>query len=136
MCIRDRLISLAIMALSLVGNGFILNTLFGQIESDVMDNARIYFYITALSFPFLAVYNSCAALYRTMGNSKVSMKTSLLMNGINIVGNTIGVYVLHVGVAGVAVPTLVSVSYTHLVTSIISIYFFLPSELAIMYAAG
>ena len=70
-----------------------------------MDNARIYFYITALSFPFLAVYNSCAALYRTMGNSKVSMKTSLLMNGINIVGNTIGVYVLHVGVAGVAVPT-------------------------------
>ena len=76
------LISLAIMALSLVGNGFILNILFGQIERDVMDNARIYFYITALSFPFLAVYNSCAALYRTMGNSKVSMKTSLLMNDI------------------------------------------------------
>ena len=113
------LISLAIMALSLVGNGFILNTLFGQIESDVMDNARIYFYITALSFPFLAVYNSCAALYRTMGNSKVSMKTSLLMNGINIVGNTIGVYVLHVGVAGVAVPTLVSRAVAAIVMLII-----------------
>ena len=113
------LISLAIMALSLVGNRFILNTLFGQIESDVMDNARIYFYITALSFPFLAVYNSCAALYRTMGNSKVSMKTSLLMNGINIVGNTIGVYVLHVGVAGVAVPTLVSRAVAAIVMLII-----------------
>ena len=102
------LISLGIMALSLLGNGLILDLLYGSIESDVMHNASVYFYITALSFPFLAVYNSCAALYRIMGNSKVSMKTSLLMNCINVAGNAIGVYVLHAGVAGVAVPTLVS----------------------------
>ena len=70
-----------------------------------MANARTYFYITALSFPFLAVYNSCAALCRVMGNSKISMEASLVMNGINIAGNAIGVYVLRVGVAGVAVPT-------------------------------
>lgn len=101
-------LSTAIMALSLLGNRVILRTLFGKIEADVMANARLYFYITALSFPFLAVYNSCAALYRTMGNSKVSMKTSLVMNGLNIAGNALGVYVLRVGVAGVAVPTLIS----------------------------
>ncbi len=97
-----------IMALSLLGNKVILSTLFGKIEADVMSNARLYFYITSLSFPFLAIYNSCAALYRVMGNSKVSMETSLVMNGMNIAGNALGVYVLRVGVAGVAVPTLIS----------------------------
>ncbi len=102
------LISVVIMAISLLGNGVILKLLFGKIEADVMANARTYFYITALSFPFLAVYNSCAALCRVMGNSKISMEASLVMNGINIAGNAIGVYVLRVGVAGVAVPTLVS----------------------------
>ena len=101
-------LSLIIMILSLVGNGVILRVLFGKIEADVMENARIYFYITAISFPFLAIYNSCAALYRVMGNSNISMKTSLIMNGINVVGNAIGVYVLKVGVVGVAVPTLIS----------------------------
>ena len=100
--------SVMIMAISLLGNGLILRVLFGKIEADVMSNARLYFYITALSFPFLAIYNSCAALYRVMGNSRVSMETSLVMNGLNIGGNAIGVYVLRVGVAGVAVPTLIS----------------------------
>ena len=78
------LISVVIMAISLLGNGVILKLLFGKIEADVMANARTYFYITALSFPFLAVYNSCAALCRVMGNSKISMEASLVMNGINI----------------------------------------------------
>ena len=52
-----------IMLLSLLGNRVILSVLFGKIEADVMSNARLYFYITALSFPFLAVYNSCAGLW-------------------------------------------------------------------------
>ncbi len=102
------LISVAIMAVSLIGNRVILEVLFGRIEADVMADARVYFYITALSFPFLAIYNSCAALCRVMGDSKISMEASLVMNGINIAGNAVGVYVLRVGVAGVAVPTLVS----------------------------
>ncbi|QNM05230.1 MATE family efflux transporter [Qiania dongpingensis] len=101
-------ISAAIMVIALVGNRVILSVIFGKIDADVMADASLYFYITSLSFPFLAMYNSCAALYRAMGNSKVSMKTSLVMNGINIAGNAIGVYVLRVGVAGVAVPTLIS----------------------------
>ena len=35
----------------------------------------------------LAVYNGCAALFRTMGNSKTAMQMSLFMNAINIIGN-------------------------------------------------
>ena len=47
-------------------------------------------------------------MFRSVGNSKVSMQVSLWMNGINVAGNALCVFVLKMGVAGVAVPTLVS----------------------------
>ena len=86
----------------------LLSLFFGKIEADVRQNAIIYLLITAISFPFIAVYNSCAALFRSMGNSKVTFKVSILMNSINIVGNAICIYGLRMGVEGVAIPTLVS----------------------------
>lgn len=100
------LIATAIMIFCLAGNYGILHLLFPKISQDVLQNARTYFFVTSLSFPFLAIYNSCAALYRTMGNSKISMETSLVMNGVNVIGNAIGVYLLKAGVLGVAIPTL------------------------------
>lgn len=63
---------------------------------------------TALSFPFLALYNAGAAIFRSTGNSAVSMKVSVIVNGINFCGNALCVFVLKMGVAGVAVPTLIS----------------------------
>lgn len=102
------IISMGLMILSLAGNRVILSTIFGKVGNDVMYNARVYFYITALSYPFLAIYNSCAALCRSMGNSKVSMKAALIMNAVNVAGNAVLVYGFHMGVEGVAIPTLVS----------------------------
>lgn len=101
-------ISMGLMLFSIVLRGQILRISFGNIENDVMENAMTYFWITALSYPFLAVYNSCAALFRTMGNSRVSMFAAFVTNIINITGNAICVYVLHMGVAGVAIPTLIA----------------------------
>ncbi len=101
-------ISAFIMVLALVLRYQILRLFFGSIADDVMQSALTYFWISALSYPFIAVYNACAALFRSMGNSKVSMFTSVCMNGINIVGNAIFVFVFHMGVAGVALSTLIS----------------------------
>lgn len=102
------LVSVVIAAIALIGNRHVLALIFGKVEDSVMRNAQIYFWLSALSYPFLAVYNSCAALYRAMGNSKVSMYASLAMNAINIAGNAICVFGLHMGVEGVGIPTLVS----------------------------
>lgn len=102
------MITIGITILVMLLNRPLLRLFFGKIEEDVMDNAVIYLLITALSFPFLAVYNSCAALFRSMGNSKITFKVSLLMNVINVAGNAIGIFVLHLGVAGVAFPSLIS----------------------------
>ena len=101
-------LSLAVSVIALIGNRLLLASIFGNVESRVMNDAVIYFRITALSYPFMAIYNSCAALFRSMGNSKVSMVVSIVMNTINIVGNAICVFGLHMGVTGVAIPTLTS----------------------------
>lgn len=101
-------ISVVIMIFCLVFHKAILSLFFGSIEADVMKASITYFLITALSFPFLGVYNSSSALFRSIEKTKVTMYVSLLMNAINIVGNYIGVIILGAGVAGVAVPTLVS----------------------------
>ena len=81
---------------------------FGAIEADVKAAGLKYLRITALSFPFIALYNAGAAIFRSVGNSKVSMKVSMLMNIINVAGNAFCIFVLKWGVYGAAVPTLVS----------------------------
>ena len=101
-------VSLLICGVVIAADEPILRLLFGAIEPDVMANAVMYLIITALSFPFLAVYNSCAALFRSMGNSRITLKVSVIVNLINVVGNAFCLFVLHMGVAGVAIPTLVS----------------------------
>ena len=86
----------------------IMRLFFGSIDADVMEAGLIYFRITALAFPFIALYCTAAAVFRSMGNSKLTMKISILMNLINVSGNAVCVMGLKMGVAGVAIPTLIS----------------------------
>ena len=102
------IITTIISVLMIIFNHGIISLFFGRIEQDVFNNSVIYLVISALSFPFLAIYNSCAALFRSMGNSQITLKVSILMNIINVCGNALGVYVFKIGVAGVAIPSLIS----------------------------
>lgn len=102
------LISLGFGLLCFLLHSSILHLLYGSVASDVMQNAKDYFWITALSFPFLGLYNSATALFRSMNKTHVTMRVSLLMNAINLIGNYICVYRMHMAAAGVAWPTLVS----------------------------
>lgn len=101
-------ISLILTAVTLLFGDTLLSLLFGGIEADVMMNAQTYIFYSALSFPFIAVYSACAALFRSMGNSKVSMFISFLMNMINVVGNAVLIFGFSMGVAGAAIATLAS----------------------------
>ena len=102
------IISTVIMVICLLLHRMILKFLFGSIENNVMEAAITYFWVSALSFPFLGIYNTSAALFRSMGKTKTTMYVSLLMNVINVVGNSIGIFLFHAGVIGVAIPTLIS----------------------------
>ncbi|MGO0907108.1 MATE family efflux transporter [Clostridioides difficile] len=99
-------ISLLFMSVCLIFNGQILSLFFGNIELDVMRNARTYFYITTVSFPFIAIYSSSVALFRAMGDTKTAMVSSFIMNIINIGINALLIYGLGLGVLGAALGTL------------------------------
>lgn len=101
-------VSIIIMGFALVCRTSMLNLVFGSIDSDVMFSAKNYFLYSALSYPFLALYNAAGALFRSMGNSKVSMIASFIMNIVNIIGNAILIYGFKTGVAGAAIATLIS----------------------------
>ncbi len=102
------IVACAIAALCLVFRDGLLRLIFGAIEPDVLRAAQIYIIFSAVSYPFLGLYNSGAALFRSMGNSKISLFASILMNLMNITGNAIFIFVLHMGVAGAALATLLS----------------------------
>ena len=90
------------------GKYVILHGIFGKIEADVMHHADVYLMIVTMSIPFMAMYNAGAAIFRAMGNSKISMNVSIIMNIINVGGNALLIYGFHGGTEGVAIPTLVS----------------------------
>lgn len=87
-------------AVCLIGKAPILYALFGSAESAVMQNAQTYFWISALTYPLIALYNVGAALFRVQGNSRVSMLAALIMNIINISLNALFIFGFHMGVAG------------------------------------
>lgn len=101
-------ISSLVMLLSLVLCSPMLKLIFGAIEPDVMQNAKIYFIYLAISFPMLGIYNACAAIFRAMGNTKISLTTSIIMNFVNIAGNAILIYIFKMGAAGAAIATSLS----------------------------
>ena len=111
------LISLAVMAFSVIFRRGILQLFYRSVEADVMEAAVLYLFVTALSYPFLGIYNSAAALFRSMGKTNRTMQVSMMMNLINVIGNAIGIFILHAGVLGVAVPTLISRIFAGLVMS-------------------
>jgi len=86
----------------------ILRGIFGSIDVDVMRYAETYFLLSALSYPFIGLYNAGAALFRAQGNSKISMMSSLVMNVVNIGGNAVLIYGFKMGVMGAALASLVS----------------------------
>jgi putative MATE family efflux protein len=101
-------LSSVVMIISLIGNRALLQLIYGKIDTEVMNHAVTYFYLTAISFPFLAIYSGSAALCRSMGNTKITMMTSVLVNVINVTGNAIFVFGLGMGAGGVGAATLIS----------------------------
>ena len=100
--------SLVVAAVVVVGRHAILRGIFGSIDADVMRYAETYFLLSALSYPFIGLYNAGAALFRAQGNSRISMLSSLVMNVINIGGNAVLIYGFGMGVLGAALASLVS----------------------------
>ena len=100
--------SLAVSVLMLFLRQQVLGVIYGHIESSVMDAALSYFTPILISFPFLAVLNSCNALFRSMGKSRITMIVAIIMNLINVSGNAIFIYVFDMETFGAGLASLLS----------------------------
>ena len=101
-------ISVAVTALCLLFRVPLLKLIFGKVESDVMTASQVYFFYTALSFPFIALYDAGASIFRSQGNTRGPMTVSVISNVINIGGNAALIWGFNMGVAGAAIATVFS----------------------------
>jgi len=126
------IISLILMIFTLIARRFMIRAIFGNIADDVMQAADIYFVFIALSYPFLALYTACAAMFRCMGNSKVPMRTVIFLNIFNIAGNALLIYGLKLGVAGAAISTFAG----RILTAAILIYLLVKDKTRLINLCG
>lgn len=113
------LLSCLLAALVFIWNKTLLRLLFGDVEEEVMNACITYLRISAYSYPALAVYEAGAAMCRSMGKTKVTMYLSVASNGINVIGNAIGIFVLRAGVAGVAYPSLIARTFSAIAITVL-----------------
>jgi putative MATE family efflux protein len=125
-------ISAVLMIFTLFTRRLMLKTIYGNIADDVMKSADIYFIFIAISYPFLALYTAAAAIFRSMGNSKVPMQIVILMNILNIGGNALFIYVMKMGVAGAALSTLIG----RIAASVVLIYLLMKDKTRIVNLYG
>ena len=101
-------ISVAVSLICLVFQKPLLSLIFGSVEAEVMRASETYFFYTALSFPFIAAYDSAASIFRAQDNTRGPMIISMISNVMNIAGNAVMIWGFHMGVAGAALSTLIS----------------------------
>ncbi|MDO4649826.1 MAG: MATE family efflux transporter [Eubacteriales bacterium] len=95
---------------------------------DVLEHAILYLKIYFLGMPFIMVYNFGAAILRSVGDTKRPLRCLLISGVINAVLNMILVIVFHMGVAGVAIATMVS----NIISSSM-VWYFLSHEKGIIH---
>lgn len=101
-------ISTIVTVICLCFRGGILRLIYGAVDENVMESALIYFLLTAISYPFIASFNTCAAIFRAVGDARRPMIISVGMNILNLIGNAVFIFVFGMGAAGAALATLIS----------------------------
>ena len=99
-------ISLAVGCLCLALNGPILRLFYGNVDSSTFAFQRTYFAVTAASFPFIGLFNACAALLRAQRKSFSAMASAAISCAVNVGLNGVFLFVLDMGVLGAGLATL------------------------------
>jgi len=125
-------ISIILMIVTILTRRPMLSVIYGNIAEDVMQSAEIYFLFIALSYPFLALYTAAAAMFRSMGNSKIPMRAVILLNIFNIGGNALFIYVFGLGVAGAALSTFIG----RIIIAVLLIYLLIKDKTRVINLSG
>ncbi len=102
------LLSALVMLFCLIFRDILLTLIFGEIEADVMKAARIYFLLSILSYPGIALSAAGAAVFRAQSKTKLPMNVAIISNLLNVAGNALFIFAFRMGVFGAALATLLS----------------------------
>lgn len=100
------ILGILLMCLGMLSARIILE-LSGTPES-VMGQALLYIRIYFISIPFMVIYNFGSAILRSFGDSRRPMYYLILSGSVNVILNLFLVICFHLGVAGVAIATVIS----------------------------
>lgn len=100
------ILGLILMCLGMLTARMILE-LSGTPES-VIGQALVYIRIYFVSIPFMVIYNFGSAVLRSFGDSRRPMYYLILSGSVNVILNLFLVICFHLGVAGVAIATVIS----------------------------
>ncbi len=108
-------ISFALMLLCMAFRDQLLAVIFGKIDADVMRASSIYFLMTILSYPGIALAAAGGAIFRAEGNTRLPMNVAIVSNILNVAGNALFIFVFNMGVFGAALATLLSRAFSAVV---------------------
>lgn len=102
------MISIFMALPGLLFTGPLLSLIYPSISSGIRAYARQYFFLTCLSYPLYALYNSGTSMLYAQGFSRLSMLTSVVMNSAKILLNLVLIRHLQMDVIGAGIATITS----------------------------
>lgn len=111
-------VSSFITLITLVFRDLLIRWIFGSLESDVLRATQIYFTMSAISYPMLAIYNAGAAVSRAIGSTRISLFIAILMNVVNIAADYILIIVMELDVLGAGIAMILARAAGALVISL------------------
>ena len=100
------ILSLVLSAIGLLGNRAILSGL--NTPENILSDAVLYLEIYFLGLPFLFMYNILSSIFNALGNSRTPLYLLIFSSLLNIGMDLVMVRVFHLGVAGVAIATVIA----------------------------
>lgn len=82
--------------------------IFLDTPENIFQNAENYLRIMFIGIPFLAVYNTCCAVLRGLGDSRAPFLSVLVCSVVNVVLDLVFVAGLRMGTGGAAIATVLS----------------------------
>ena len=116
------LITFAAVSILLAGIGLLINPAILRIldtPSNVFDDAVLYLQIYFLGLPFMFMYNILSADFNALGKSQIPLALLIFSSLLNILLDLVMVTSFHMGVAGVAIATVIAQGISSVVSFVI-----------------
>ena len=119
-CGQSAFLSVIIAVLGMV-SGHLLLPVFLElmhVPLDLRPDGTLYMRIMLTGFPAVMFFNYCSSILRAVGNSRTPLIAMIVASVTNIVLDAIAVFVLHKGIGGAAVATVIAQCLAGLICAI------------------